>query len=152
VNVLLITEEKMPRLSARIFEEKVYGILKTICNVARYYEAVPILMVRDTMDEERLGYLFRSAPDCFVFCDVTDLDALEDLAMKVNKSFGIPVPLHIFSRDKETVIEELNKFVPRGVRNYTRCALVTTQWEIPYNSDLKSLNENIRTLLDLISA
>jgi hypothetical protein len=151
LDILLITEEKIPKLNTRILEEKIYGILKTICNVAKYYEVLPILMVRDTMEEKQLESLFRSASDCFVFCDMTDFDALENLAMKANKSFAVPVPLHIFGMNKERAIEELNRLVPKGLRNYSRCALVTTQWEIPFNSDLKSLNENIKTLLDLVS-
>jgi len=151
VNMLLITEEKIPELSAGIFEEKLYGILKPICNVARYYETLPVLMIRGRMDEEWLGYFFHSAPDCFVFGDVTDFDALEDLATKAGKSFAIPVPLYIFGMDKGAVNQELKKLVPKGVQSYTRCALVTTQWEIPYDADLKSLNENVKTLIDVIS-
>jgi hypothetical protein len=144
VNILLIVEESMPELNYELFQDKLHGILSTLCNVAKYYEVLAALMIRGPLNEEQLGYFLDLAPSCFIFCNVADLDLVESLAIEKNKTFGLPLPLHLFNLKREEIEPEIRRLIPKGSRNLTRCCLITTEWEIPYDVNLEGFNENIK--------
>jgi hypothetical protein len=144
VNVLLIVEESLPELDHEFLQGKLHGILSTLCNVAKYYEVLAALMIRSRVNEKRLGYFLNLPPPCFIFCNVADLDSVERLAVEKDKTFGLPLPLQLFNLKQEEIELEIRKLIPKGLRNLTRCCLVTTEWEVPQDINLESFNENIK--------
>lgn len=152
IDLLLIVEEEMPKTVNESLIGILRDLLRPVCNVAKYFEVLPVLMVQADIGESALNHLFNIDTSCFVFSKVINLNLIEDLAIKKEKTFAIPIPLNFLSLKRDELSSKLKALLPKGLQSYTRCAFITTGGEIPHNINLELFNESIKFIREAIYA
>lgn len=143
VDLLLIIELDPTLISGIIFED-LKEALKPICNVSRYFEVLSTLMFVNGLDDSLLEKLIDLGPDCFVLNKVQDCVRLQRLLSERDKLVSLAVAIEdLLSLNREGLVKKLEATLHCMQK---RCVFITTTWEVPFNADLRALNEGIMEL------
>lgn len=137
LDILILREDSLPLPSSREYELW-ESVLLPLSNVIRFHEALAVLLVRDTLENEQIEALFNTSINFLPCFRIASLYSLERIASR--GAFGLGIPPYFLTED---IIKEASALLGSLSRNLV---LITTDGEIPYDTDIARLPTMISAL------
>ncbi len=146
-DVLFVVEDDLPRFSLEFFDWW-RSLLSPVCNIARFYESLPVLLVRNSgsLLKNKDSLLDREW-ECVLCPTLSDLRLLREMTESKRAKLGLALPLEMFESD-ESKCEDPLPTIRQTIKSY-KPLLVTTAWDIPSTVNVKRLFNIIDSLRDI---
>ncbi|HLC42327.1 MAG TPA: uroporphyrinogen decarboxylase family protein, partial [Methylomirabilota bacterium] len=144
MNALFIVEDAVPAGTEETLEWWL-ATLSPVCNVVRFYEALPVVLLTQPGSFAQARELLLNRAREFVLClPLLDEGMWEAAARSHATNLGIALPVEVFESD-EPEFEAVRLATDRLVKSH-RPVLVTTAGDLPLTTDMRALPQRIQTL------
>lgn len=138
IDVLVITEDFLPRPITMTFD-RWQSCLKTIANVIKFYEVLPILCSRAGLTADQVMALCRPDTGCAICVSPAQLEEVREHLLISPNPWGVAVPVSVFSRDRGP--EEIERIKSSLGASPLHPSFLTTSDQIPHDTDMHWLGE-----------
>jgi hypothetical protein len=138
-NVIFIQEDILPTLSVEYCEAWASS-LAPVFNIIRFYEALPVLQITDSLSFDRnKQVLYEQNWDCILCPELAASASRQSQIVPppTSANMGIALPPELFQRDRSAA-ESFLQFLPTMIREL-RPSIVTTARDVPVATDIKLL-------------
>jgi hypothetical protein len=150
MNVLFIVEDEVPACSEQTLEWWLAS-LSPVCNVIRFYEALPVVLLTHPGSFAQTRALLLNRAREFVLClPLLDDEMWRDAARVNAANLGVALPVESFG-GSDSEFETLRVATDRLVKSH-RPVLLTTAGDLPLTTDMRALPKRITALRSLTSS
>lgn len=138
-DILLIADEFQQCLPPT-YLTMVSSLLTPLFNIARFYQVHTVLIEKEPLSIE---HIFSLRPEGAVVTGSCDWDHVKSLAHSYNCIPCVAIPCDMLTRPTGTLTPTLSNFL---LNIELDRFLLTTDWEIPYNTPLENMKELIKVI------